>query len=172
MSRKLSPSPSSVSSAEAIRSIFLDPKEQYSTAEAAALLGKSVAHFTRLADAVLIKRAGGAVPTGELVDAALAQWSLAEIERALGSQFEAVFQPLHATELVALPRYVVEWFRTSEAKRLGKVQGATVSLELAVQNALEQDVWGADDAGDEVVNASDRSAIAARVKSRISQVAK
>lgn len=121
-----------MSTPSSIRHLFLNPQPTYSPADAAALLGTSVAELRGWMDGGEIEgvetQTGVVVPWEELVSFGLEYWSQEAVESALGADVAKVIpELLRLTELVVrIPRIQV-----ITLERLAAVDGGSVSAVLA-----------------------------------------
>lgn len=154
----------------AIRSIFMEPKELYDLSEAAALVGIPTDRFVQFIDLIEFEHLGSKVPLRQVLFVALDVWSKAQIEDALGAGFADIFEPLCSTSYspsMRLPRYVFEWLTAVETKRLSNLYGRPVTVEAALESAIDQHIDGDEGAPEAIVRAAIADTVAAVLESRV-----
>jgi hypothetical protein len=119
-----------------IRAIFLHPESRVTVAEAAHMLGWSSGRMNEAMRDGEIEVVGSCrsscVELAELVEMALALWSMTEIERALGSSARKILPPGLRTRTLCtrLPRYLIDMLQYLAAAE-------RASLELFLSRELQ-----------------------------------
>ena len=127
-----------------IRRLFLDPKDTYTAAEAAEILGMELSDLTRLMESGELEGirtcCGMKLPRKELISFALDHWSQEAIEEALGDDLaRGIPKLLRLADLhVRIPRF--EIFALEQlAERDGKSVDTVLARELRDLVSAESD---------------------------------